>query len=44
MARRARRRWSTSSTNATYNDVALNGVILISTILDFGAGADRAGQ
>ncbi len=30
--------------NATYNDVALNGVILISTILDFGAGADRAGN
>ena len=30
--------------NATYNDVGLNGVILISTILDFGAGADRAGN
>ena len=30
--------------NTTYNDVALNGVILISTILDFGAGADRAGN
>lgn len=30
--------------NATYNDVALNGVILISTILDFGAGADREGN
>ena len=30
--------------NATYNDVALNGIILISTILDFGAGADRAGN
>ena len=30
--------------NATYNDVALNGVILISTVLDFGAGADRAGN
>ena len=29
---------------STYNDVALNGVILISTILDFGAGADRAGN
>lgn len=27
-----------------YNDVALNGVILISTILDFGAGADTAGN
>ena len=30
--------------NATYNDVGLNGVILISTILDFGAGADRPGN
>ena len=30
--------------NTTYNDVALNGVILISTILDFGAGADRTGN
>jgi carboxypeptidase C (cathepsin A) len=29
---------------STYNDVALNGVILISTILDFGAGADRPGN
>jgi carboxypeptidase C (cathepsin A) len=29
---------------STYNDVGLNGVILISTILDFGAGADRAGN
>ncbi len=27
-----------------YNDVALNGVILISTILDFGAGADTQGN
>lgn len=27
-----------------YNDVALNGVILISTVLDFGAGADVAGN
>jgi carboxypeptidase C (cathepsin A) len=27
-----------------YNDVALNGVILISTILDFGAGADTPGN
>lgn len=27
-----------------YNDVALNGVILISTVLDFGAGADREGN
>jgi carboxypeptidase C (cathepsin A) len=30
--------------NATYNDVGLNGVILISTILDFGAGADTPGN
>ena len=29
---------------STYNDVGLNGVILISTILDFAAGADRAGN
>ena len=29
---------------STYNDVGLNGVILISTILDFGAGADRPGN
>ncbi len=28
----------------TYNDVALNGVILISTVLDFGAGADTPGN
>lgn len=28
----------------TYNDVALNGIILISTILDFGAGADTPGN
>jgi carboxypeptidase C (cathepsin A) len=27
-----------------YNDVALNGVILISTVLDFGAGADVEGN
>ncbi len=27
-----------------YNDVALNGVILISTVLDFGAGADVPGN
>src|SRR3546814_1847671 len=27
-----------------YNDVALNGVILISTVLDFGAGADTDRQ
>jgi carboxypeptidase C (cathepsin A) len=27
-----------------YNDVALNGVILISTVLDFGAGADTPGN
>ncbi|HVM22982.1 MAG TPA: peptidase S10 [Sphingomicrobium sp.] len=30
--------------NATYNDVALNGVLLISTVLDFGAGADTEGN
>lgn len=28
----------------TYNDVALDGVILISTVLDFGAGADTPGN
>ena len=28
----------------TFNDVALNGIILISTILDFGAGADTPGN
>jgi carboxypeptidase C (cathepsin A) len=28
----------------TYNDVALNGVILISTVLDFAAGADTPGN
>jgi carboxypeptidase C (cathepsin A) len=27
-----------------YNDVALNGLILISTVLDFGAGADTPGN
>lgn len=27
-----------------YNDVAVNGVLLISTVLDFGAGADTAGN
>ncbi len=27
-----------------YNDVALNGVLLISTVLDFGAGADTPGN
>lgn len=27
-----------------YNDVALNGVILMSTVLDFGAGADTPGN
>ncbi|WP_427964844.1 S10 family peptidase [Altererythrobacter sp.] len=27
-----------------YNDVALNGVILISTVLDFGAGSDAEGN
>lgn len=30
--------------NATYNDVAFNGLILISTVLDFAAGADTAGN
>lgn len=30
--------------NITYNDVALNGIILISTVLDFAAGADTAGN
>jgi carboxypeptidase C (cathepsin A) len=30
--------------NATYNDVALNGIILISTVLDFGAGSDAPGN
>jgi hypothetical protein len=29
---------------STYNDVALNGIILISTILDFAAGADTQGN
>ena len=28
----------------TFNDVALNGIILISTVLDFGAGADTPGN
>ncbi|WFL76449.1 peptidase S10 [Altererythrobacter arenosus] len=28
----------------SYNDVALNGVILISTVLDFGAGAETEGN
>ncbi|MFN3726636.1 MAG: S10 family peptidase [Allosphingosinicella sp.] len=28
----------------TYNDVALNGLLLISTVLDFGAGADTPGN
>jgi carboxypeptidase C (cathepsin A) len=28
----------------TYNDVSLNGVLLISTVLDFGAGADTPGN
>lgn len=28
----------------TYNDVALNGIILISTVLDFAAGADTPGN
>lgn len=30
--------------NGTYNDVALNGIILISTVLDFAAGADTPGN
>lgn len=30
--------------NATYNDVGLNGIILISTVLDFAAGADTEGN
>ncbi len=30
--------------NATYNDVAFNGLILISTVLDFAAGADTPGN
>ena len=30
--------------NETYNDVALNGIILISTVLDFAAGADTPGN
>ena len=30
--------------NATYNDVALNGILLISTILDFGAQAEVPGN
>lgn len=29
---------------STYNDVALNGIILISTVLDFAAGADTQGN
>ena len=29
---------------ATYNDVGLNGIILISTVLDFAAGADTPGN
>lgn len=30
--------------NVTYNDVALNGIILISTVLDFAAGSDAEGN
>ena len=30
--------------NVTYNDVALNGILLISTVLDFAAGADTPGN
>ena len=37
-------RGATACSNSTYNDVALNGVILISTVLDFVAVADRAGN
>ena len=29
---------------STYNDVGLNGIILISTVLDFAAGSDAAGN
>jgi carboxypeptidase C (cathepsin A) len=29
---------------ATFNDVALNGLVLISTVLDFAAGSDTAGN
>ena len=29
---------------ATFNDVGLNGLILISTMLDFGAGSDANGN
>ena len=34
----------TNELEGSYNDVALNGVILISTILDFGAAADDEGN
>lgn len=30
--------------NATFNDVGLNGIILISTVLDFAAGSDAQGN
>ncbi len=30
--------------NATYNDVGLNGILLISTVLDFAAGSDAPGN
>ncbi len=30
--------------NATYNDVGLNGILLISTVLDFAAGSDTPGN
>jgi len=30
--------------NVTYNDVGLNGIILISTVLDFAAGSDAPGN
>ena len=29
---------------STFNDVGLNGIILISTVLDFAAGADTPGN
>ena len=42
-ARPARPR-SLNQLEGAYNDVSLNGIILISTILDFGAGADTPGN
>ena len=43
MARPGPPRWSTSL-NSTFNDVGLNGIMLISTVLDFAAGADAPGN